>query len=387
MARFVYVAKRSLISGHLVDNQYLLDIDLQEEESADEDVKTSEQAIGGGQETVYHRTDVVHTLRFAPVSGAALLALREFLDSTVTGESFKVYLYGDETEGLKLRRLEEQHAEDVFIRRGGEDRDAFEATINAIETTDEVILIDPYVPDPEADETLLIDVIPNSLLAFSMNGTGERTGTYAPADLGTEEGEFLCIAVALQSLPAADLASFAATYGGVAMDVEVYADPAFSPRRPVFICTLANPADGSGTDFVFDATNIGSTAARVVALTLYNVSPPVSPPGEAIEALDESGELVGGELSVVAGGAVVVFGLAFTGGDANPLIESETDDAGYTEAVGAPISGTGIDLVLGYRLFEDATDEAARIVDPNSTDPYLVEEGAIGIAFTLEPIS
>lgn len=90
-----FVARRSLIQGHVAGNEYLLEIDTTALVRSNRTEKSVQRAIGGATETIYFRTDKEWAVTFAPVRGAALAAVVEFLDSTERGETFRMTLPGD----------------------------------------------------------------------------------------------------------------------------------------------------------------------------------------------------------------------------------------------------------------------------------------------------
>ena len=95
MATVNYKAKRSLISGHVLDVNYDLDLRLRDMDRQRQPVKTESRSQGGASETVYDRADVVWAITSAIyVDGAALENLREFLDSAEAGEQFQWSKYG-----------------------------------------------------------------------------------------------------------------------------------------------------------------------------------------------------------------------------------------------------------------------------------------------------
>lgn len=169
-ATFRYTAKRSLAPGHTAETSYVAEFELVDAVPSVADVKTREQSQGGASEATFYRQDRSWQLTFAPVRGDDLLLLREFLDSTETGQAFHVAMYGDEAQMLALRRLETEHSESPFMRVGARDSDWFQASIVAIESKVNVV-----------DET--------GAVIGSVVDESESTDIYAPEiDGGTGTG-------------------------------------------------------------------------------------------------------------------------------------------------------------------------------------------------------
>jgi hypothetical protein len=145
LATVTYTATRPRLAGHLVGGTYVLPVtigDLGEQASA---VREVEYADGGARELTLDRVDRVYTLTFAPVRGAELLALREFLDSTESGEAFRVVPYGDHIT-LTLKRLDGGHSERPFMRAGGYLLDHYTAEVTAVQALQEATTVDIYNP-------------------------------------------------------------------------------------------------------------------------------------------------------------------------------------------------------------------------------------------------
>jgi hypothetical protein len=148
MQAFVtYTAKRSLAPGHRAERTYTIPFDIADALPSVSDVKTRERSQGGGRYAALHRQDRLWRIEFAPVCGTELLLLREFLDSTESGQTFRMELYGDEVESMALRRLEDSHSEQPFMRVGSSEGDWFRAGIEAVESGDESDTIDIYNPE------------------------------------------------------------------------------------------------------------------------------------------------------------------------------------------------------------------------------------------------
>lgn len=131
MADFRYTAKRSMLPDHIVNLQYMLEIGVvsgaRPRRSVD---KTEVRAKGGATETLYHKADREWTLTFEPVNGDRLNQLVEFLDSTESGESFGMRVYGTEASFITVKRIDEGYDLSEFMLVGAERSDYFQATIS-----------------------------------------------------------------------------------------------------------------------------------------------------------------------------------------------------------------------------------------------------------------
>jgi len=140
-----YTARRSVLAGHVEGGSYVLPVLLSELPESFETVRDVARGDGGLAEVTLDRIDALYQLNFAPVRGADLLALREFLDSTEAGEAFRVVPFGDHTV-LTLKRLDAGHQEEVFIRTGQFREDRFTASINAVLAQEDAAPVDIYNP-------------------------------------------------------------------------------------------------------------------------------------------------------------------------------------------------------------------------------------------------
>lgn len=133
MGSIVYVAKRSLVPTHLANQSYAIEIDIQEPVRSRAVKKTVNRALGGAMEVLRDYADTQWQITFEPVWGTRLALMREFLDSTDGGEQFAIDLYGASSALKSMRRTDEGHIEEPFLRRGSELTDAFQISITAIQ--------------------------------------------------------------------------------------------------------------------------------------------------------------------------------------------------------------------------------------------------------------
>lgn len=119
-----YTARRSLIGDHVAGDKYeiAVDITIDSLQTTVQEVKYIERSPGGGMEQGLERIDRSFPFTLTLASGTSLLALREFLDSTESGETFKLWTCDDgdspRESPYPMKRLDEGHTEIPFIRRG-----------------------------------------------------------------------------------------------------------------------------------------------------------------------------------------------------------------------------------------------------------------------------
>ena len=129
MARFSFLAKRSLMPQHGLGETVAVRFDLEEWTPARTVVKNVQRALGGGIETRRHRAEITITLLFAPVDGLRIRELRELLDSTEGGETFFVDLLEDGSEPVRVVRNDDSYTEQAWLRSGDPLRDYYQVSI------------------------------------------------------------------------------------------------------------------------------------------------------------------------------------------------------------------------------------------------------------------
>lgn len=132
MALLVYSAKRSLLPHHSVNQLVSLDIGITEAGRSRSVTKNVQRSMGGAMETLWHRADVEWQITFEPVCGTALDQLVEFLDSTESGETFKLMMYGTESDVLNVKRIDDGYELSPFMRLGDVRRDYYQASIKVL---------------------------------------------------------------------------------------------------------------------------------------------------------------------------------------------------------------------------------------------------------------
>jgi hypothetical protein len=125
MASASYTARRGLVSGHVAESTYSIDMDLESvSRPSGDDIKVRSESMSGAVETLFFGERRVWTLVVAPVSASSdqALLLLEFLRSTADGQEFFLDPYGTEAEpGLVLSVIREDdgYTEDVFVALDG----------------------------------------------------------------------------------------------------------------------------------------------------------------------------------------------------------------------------------------------------------------------------
>lgn len=132
MAEITYTAKRSLISGHTLDTEYTLDIEILDPQRKTLVKKFPHQAAGGPVELINHRVEFEWLLDFEPVRGAQRDALLEFLRSTAAAETFSVDIY-DSGSPLTLYRVDSGFRQANFMPVGSRVLDWKKISITARE--------------------------------------------------------------------------------------------------------------------------------------------------------------------------------------------------------------------------------------------------------------
>jgi hypothetical protein len=133
MAFIQYTALRSVVAPHIVTLVYSLEIGATEAIRSSSVQKTPIRSIGGAMEVLRDYSDKQWTITFEPVAGSQLDFLREFLDSTDSGESFQIDIYGNSSFMRTMRRFDEGYTEEPFMRIGSEATDLFQVSITTIE--------------------------------------------------------------------------------------------------------------------------------------------------------------------------------------------------------------------------------------------------------------
>lgn len=129
MADFRYTAKRSLLRDHIADQEYMIEIGATSAPRGRRVDRTDVRAKGGATESLYHKADNEWTIAFEPVNGDRFNALKEFLDSTESGEAFDMRIYGTEATFTSVKRTDDGYDWQDFMPVGSERGDWFITSI------------------------------------------------------------------------------------------------------------------------------------------------------------------------------------------------------------------------------------------------------------------
>jgi len=133
MTQIIYTALRELTGATQANQLASLDVGISDYASSRSVEKDVKRAKGGAREILYHRADVIHNITFEPVNGYRLKQLQEFLASTESGESFKIFLYGTEALPVTVYRSDDGAALEPFMPVGTSDQDYWRASISVTE--------------------------------------------------------------------------------------------------------------------------------------------------------------------------------------------------------------------------------------------------------------
>lgn len=133
MTTIVYTAVRALTGLTAANGTATLEIGLSDYSRSRTAVRDVQRSMGGARETLYHRADVIHNMTFQPVNGFEKKQLREFLASTESGQTFNIYIYGDESLPVSVVREDDTWTESMFMNIGSDDRDYVQASITVME--------------------------------------------------------------------------------------------------------------------------------------------------------------------------------------------------------------------------------------------------------------
>lgn len=93
MSTFEYTAKRGLISGHVVDTVYTIEVDLSAADPSDK-LDMYQQFTYSDSETIFNALNTQHKITTVPMNFTQMRAFREFLLSASSGESIDFDLLG-----------------------------------------------------------------------------------------------------------------------------------------------------------------------------------------------------------------------------------------------------------------------------------------------------
>lgn len=124
MSFVTYTARRSLVSGHVAETDYNLELELTDRlVPSVEDLKKKQESLSGKVETQFYGQVKTREVELAPVSLENTAQIIEFLDSTADGQEFIFDPYGTEAEpsdyATAVIREDTGYSERRFMTRSG----------------------------------------------------------------------------------------------------------------------------------------------------------------------------------------------------------------------------------------------------------------------------
>lgn len=128
-----YTAQRSLIPGHVAGTQYTLSIATTTRLSSRRVERTQQKSLSGRIETLWYYGERSWSVVFEPVNGTRVDALREFLDSTESGELFTMTLNGESKPAVNVKRSDDGYSLTMFMELGNLSTDYLQTGIEVVE--------------------------------------------------------------------------------------------------------------------------------------------------------------------------------------------------------------------------------------------------------------
>lgn len=110
-----FTARRSMLASRVAGELVTLEVGLTDAIRRRDVRKFPHRASAGGMETLYEGADTVWDLEFQPAQGDLYARLREFADSTASGEPFSVWVYGTEGAPVVLKRIDSGYSPVPFM--------------------------------------------------------------------------------------------------------------------------------------------------------------------------------------------------------------------------------------------------------------------------------
>lgn len=133
MGLVTFTARASLMPEHEVGQVVSLQVDFQDAKRRRVVRKYTHRASAGPMETLYEGADTIWELELEPVAGDKFARVKEFLDSTARGGTFKLWIYGTEAAPITVRRTDKGYNPQPFQRVGNLSRDLYTQRITVIE--------------------------------------------------------------------------------------------------------------------------------------------------------------------------------------------------------------------------------------------------------------
>ncbi len=133
MGMVTFTARASLMPEHQDGQAVSFEVDFQDAKRRRDVRKYPHRAISGPLETLYEGADTLWDLDLAPTFGDQQARVKEFLDSTARGGTFRIWIYGTEAAPITVRRADKGYTSQPFSRTGTLSRDYYTQRITVIE--------------------------------------------------------------------------------------------------------------------------------------------------------------------------------------------------------------------------------------------------------------
>lgn len=94
MTAVTYIAKRSIVAGHVVNNSYSINIPVVSMPVSRQPKKNMNESLSMVRETIYHGAAELWEIQTPLLTSSQTLAMKEFLDSVEDGSAFTFDAYG-----------------------------------------------------------------------------------------------------------------------------------------------------------------------------------------------------------------------------------------------------------------------------------------------------
>ncbi|HRC61633.1 MAG TPA: hypothetical protein PLX85_00230 [Dehalococcoidia bacterium] len=119
MAYVAYTARRSLAPGHIENFSYTLPLRFTRADRRTDANVHPKRSLSGKTETLFHGLVVTWDVGVAPVAQPLVDILREFLDSTLDGQTFQFNPFSDvESDEISVIREDDGYPDRRFLQTG-----------------------------------------------------------------------------------------------------------------------------------------------------------------------------------------------------------------------------------------------------------------------------
>lgn len=133
MGAVSFTVRRSALPHHTIGQVVVFEVDFEDAVRRRDVQRFVHRASDGKMQSLYERGDTLWEVLLAPAKDFALAQIREFLDSTASGEAFQIWLYGTEAAPRTARRIDSGYAPQPFQRGARASDDHFTHRITVIE--------------------------------------------------------------------------------------------------------------------------------------------------------------------------------------------------------------------------------------------------------------